>query len=42
MPRATSWRPAHRACVRLATMPEGAFETIKASFKGPAVERPAV
>ena len=30
---------AHAICVRLATMPAGAFETIKASLKGPAVER---
>jgi enoyl-CoA hydratase len=30
---------AHAACARLAAMPAGAFETIKTSFKGPAVER---
>jgi enoyl-CoA hydratase len=30
---------AHETCVRLAAMPAGAFETIKASLKGPAVER---
>lgn len=30
---------AHAICVRLADMPAGAFETIKASLKGPAVER---
>jgi enoyl-CoA hydratase len=30
---------AHRACARLAAMPAGAFETIKAALKGPTVER---
>ncbi len=30
---------AHAACARLAAMPTGAFETIKAALKGPAVER---
>ena len=30
---------AHRACARLAAEPAGAFETIKAALKGPALER---